>query len=100
MFNTDINQLNRQVWLKKTLAALPAGMRLLDVGAGELRNRPHCSHLEYVSQDFCEYKGKSGGRQAKGSNPLSLTPAVLIWSAISRPFQRPMRASMPSSVAR
>jgi hypothetical protein len=35
-----INEENRQAWLKKTLASLPAGLRILDAGAGELRNRP------------------------------------------------------------
>ena len=52
-----INPLNRQAWLRKTLADLPAGFRILDAGAGELQNLAHCQHLEYVSQDFCQYKG-------------------------------------------
>jgi len=57
----NINELNRQEWLKKTLASLPAGSRVLDAGAGELQNRLHCAHLEYVSQDFCQYEGVVGG---------------------------------------
>lgn len=61
MFNTNINAHNRQTWLKKTLAALPAGSRILDAGAGELRNRPYSGHLEYVSQDFNQYVGQPGG---------------------------------------
>jgi len=61
MFNTNINELNRQAWLKTTLTGLPAGSRILDAGAGELRNREHCGHMEYVSQDFCEYGGAGGG---------------------------------------
>lgn len=58
MLYKNINDENRQAWLKKTLANLPAGFRILDAGAGELRNRPLCTHLTYVSQDFCQYKGQ------------------------------------------
>lgn len=60
MFNTNINELNRQTWLESTLAGLPSGSRILDAGAGELKNQPYCSHLEYVSQDFCQYVGRQG----------------------------------------
>ena len=37
----------RQEWLKKVLAAVPAGYRLLDAGAGELQNKKWCNHLSY-----------------------------------------------------
>jgi SAM-dependent methyltransferase len=57
MFISDVNELNRQAWLKDVLAKIPAGARLLDAGAGELKNRRHCGHLEYVSQDFGQYAG-------------------------------------------
>jgi len=66
MFTEDINQLNRQGWLKKTLAAMPAGQRILDAGAGELQNRKLCDHLQYVSQDFCQYDGQRGGAIEEG----------------------------------
>jgi len=56
-----INEITRQVWLKKALSALPAGTRLLDAGAGELQNRKHCEHFIYVSQDFCQYEGVKAG---------------------------------------
>jgi SAM-dependent methyltransferase len=36
-------------------------LKLLDVGAGELRNKLYCSHLLYVSHDFCQYEGKGDG---------------------------------------
>lgn len=62
MFYKNINDENRQVWLKKTLAGLPAGLRILDAGAGELRNRPLCEKLVYVSQDFCQYEGMGDSR--------------------------------------
>lgn len=54
----DINEANRSIWLNKVLTGLPAGIRILDAGAGELRNKQNCKHLAYVSQDFCQYEGK------------------------------------------
>lgn len=51
------NEAERQAWLKSTLARIPSGGRILDAGAGELKNKPLCAHLRYVSQDFCQYDG-------------------------------------------
>jgi ubiquinone/menaquinone biosynthesis C-methylase UbiE len=68
MFLKDVNEINRQIWLQQTLAALPQGARILDAGAGELKNRQHCGHLSYVSQDFCQYHDAGGldeGLQSK-----------------------------------
>lgn len=48
-------------WVSRTLRSMPAGKRILDAGAGELRLKPHCQHLDYVSQDFCQYEGKGDG---------------------------------------
>lgn len=62
MFYENNNEVNRRIWLQKTLAAMPAGLRILDAGAGELQNKPLCTHLDYVSQDFCQYKGVGNGR--------------------------------------
>lgn len=56
-FELNVNKESRNSWLKATLASLPSGSRLLDAGAGELRNKPLCSHLVYVSQDSCQYEG-------------------------------------------
>jgi SAM-dependent methyltransferase len=64
----DINYENRQAWLKKTLTSIPAGHRILDAGAGELRNRPLCNHLAYVSQDFCQYDGGGDGKGLQTGN--------------------------------
>jgi SAM-dependent methyltransferase len=61
---TDVGTNNataRDQWIKSTLARLPAETRLLDADAGTQRYRSFCSHLHYVSQDFCEYKGKGDG---------------------------------------
>ena len=62
MLYRNINEENRQDWLKKVLAALPSGHRILDAGAGELRNRRLCNHLTYVAQDFCQYTGGGDGK--------------------------------------
>ena len=61
MFFKYINEIDRQAWLKQILTALPKGARILDAGAGELKNRQYCGHLDYVSHDFCQFKGKKGG---------------------------------------
>ena len=66
MFIKNINEINRQAWLKQTLNALPEGARLLDAGAGELKNRQYCGHLDYVSQDFCQYQGVAGNAPDEG----------------------------------
>ena len=52
------NDDKRNRWLAETLAAIPPQLRILDAGAGELRNKKLCAHLNYVSQDFCQYEGK------------------------------------------
>ena len=54
----DANEGVRNQWLRETLSRFPTGARLLDGGAAELRNRPLCNHLLYVSQDICQYEGK------------------------------------------
>lgn len=48
-------------WVKKNLQSIPSGLKILDAGAGELRLKPFCSHLDYVSQDFCQYNGAGDG---------------------------------------
>ena len=53
----NANEEARNRWLARTLADIPAGLRILDAGAGELRNKPLCAHLIYVSQDVCQYEG-------------------------------------------
>ena len=79
MFKISINELNRQAWLKRTLTGLPAGLRLLDAGAGELQNRQHCKHLEYLSQDFCQYEGhEKGARLLRAYRTNPGTPVELI----------------------
>ena len=49
-------------WVVNQLENLPKGSKILDAGAGELRFKPYCSHLNYVAQDFAQYDG--GGDSA------------------------------------
>lgn len=55
------NRATRENWLSETLAAVPAGSRILDAGAGERKYQRFCNHLAYVSQDFAQYDGKGDG---------------------------------------
>lgn len=55
------NKAARDVWLKDILLKLPPGSKILDAGAGECRNKELCNHLDYISQDFCQYEGKGDG---------------------------------------
>lgn len=61
LFNNS-NDSNRVAWLSAKLKQIPASSRILDAGAGELRFKPFCSHLNYVSQDFGQYEGKGDGK--------------------------------------
>jgi SAM-dependent methyltransferase len=63
----DANEKARSQWLANTLASLPAG-RILDAGAGELRNKALCTHLNYVSQDYCQYEGSGDGQGFQTGN--------------------------------
>jgi 2-polyprenyl-3-methyl-5-hydroxy-6-metoxy-1,4-benzoquinol methylase len=52
---------NREAWVRSKLKAIPAGSRILDVGAGECRFKADCGHLSYTSQDVAQYDGKGDG---------------------------------------
>lgn len=59
--NNDVgmnNMSDREKWLEKALSEVPAGVKILDAGAGELKYKKFCTHLEYISQDFGQYDGK------------------------------------------
>jgi SAM-dependent methyltransferase len=51
------NLSNREAWLEEALQRIPAGLTILDAGAGELQYKRFCSHLKYTSQDLGEYDG-------------------------------------------
>lgn len=55
------NDPDRERWVRARLAEIPANSRILDIGAGELRFKPACAHLRYVSQDFGGYEGIGDG---------------------------------------
>lgn len=55
------NEAARNVWIKQTLDKLPSGHKILDAGAGEQKYKTLCTHLEYVSQDFCQYTAQGDG---------------------------------------
>lgn len=57
----DFNQRERDAWVKHAAASLPAGTKVLDVGAGPCRYRPLFSHCDYHTQDFCQYQGTKEG---------------------------------------
>lgn len=65
-FIKNLNYLDRQEWLCRVLSEIPSGNRILDAGAGELQNKKYCENLEYVSQDFCQYKGKEASIEVGG----------------------------------
>ena len=78
------NELTRQEWLKRELAKVPSGSTLLDAGAGELKNKRHCEHLVYISQDICEYDGIGTGTALQtGSWDTSAIDIVCDISALS-----------------
>ena len=56
------NETNRNEWVRKTLARIPEGTRILDAGSGERQFKKFCSHLEYVAQDFGQYNGSGDKR--------------------------------------
>ncbi len=58
----DKNESVRNKWIEAKLKEIPKGKKILDAGAGELKWKNACSHLQYVSQDFCEYKGDGDGK--------------------------------------
>ncbi len=53
------NTSTREIWLEKVLCSIPDNARILDAGAGTQRYRKFCGRMQYVSQDFGEYDGKS-----------------------------------------
>lgn len=61
------NEKNRDEWLEKTLKQLNPGSKILDAGAGELKYKKFCAHLNYASQDFGQYDGEGNteGLQTK-----------------------------------
>lgn len=51
------NESTRIKWIEDTLGKIPAGLTILDAGAGECPFKSSCAHLNYISQDFAQYEG-------------------------------------------
>ena len=56
------NESRRIEWLENTLKNIPNGSRILDAGAGELKFKKFCNHLNYVAQDSGKYNGTGDER--------------------------------------
>lgn len=85
------NQIQRDEWVTRALAALPAGSSILDAGCGSQRYRSACDHLCYTSQDFGQYtvdeRGRLGSPEASETQAYAYGPIDIvsdIWN-ISRP---------------
>lgn len=61
----------REKWIKQQLNSLPAGLSIIDVGAGECPFKPDCAHLNYTAQDFNEYDGTGNVGYQTGSWDIS-----------------------------
>jgi ubiquinone/menaquinone biosynthesis C-methylase UbiE len=59
MFNVGTtNESERVAWIENSLKKIPAGLTLLDAGAGESQFKKFCTHLTYIAQDFGQYTGE------------------------------------------
>lgn len=54
------NQANRDAWLARRLAAIPAGQSILNAGAGEPQHKRFCSHLRYTDKDIAAITAPDG----------------------------------------
>jgi len=57
LFADKYHSAEKEKRIRYFLSSIPKGESLLDVGAGEMPYRKYCSHLRYVTQDFCKYDG-------------------------------------------
>lgn len=77
----DFNQRARDRWVAAWAGKIPAGARVLDLGAGTCPYRELFAHCAYTAQDFLEYAGeKRGGTAAYG--PIDLVSDA---AAVPRP---------------
>ncbi len=56
----DLRTTERDAWVARWAKILPAGSRVLDVGAGPCRYRPLFTHCDYRTQDFCAHEPSPG----------------------------------------
>jgi SAM-dependent methyltransferase len=79
------NEQNRIGWLKATLEKIPAGLSILDAGAGECPFKEFCRHLTYTSQDFGQYNGEGNTGLQTGTWDNSKLDIVCDITSIPRP---------------
>lgn len=91
------NEAFRRAWLKRTLAALPAGSSILDVGAGECQFKPFCAHLDYTAQDIAQYDGKGDGRGLQ-TGAWSFAQIDLVCDLLDIPEDRPWHTVLCTEV--
>ncbi len=64
----DFNQRDRDQWVIEKARSIPAGAKVLDVGAGTCPYRSLFSHCDYKAHDFEKYEGiKLGGKSQYGT---------------------------------
>lgn len=51
----------RESWVRERLLEIPEGETIIDCGAGEQKYRKFCAHLNYTSQDVCQYEQSTEG---------------------------------------
>lgn len=82
--DVHVNKNNRDNWLNNVISAIPARQKILDAGAGELQNKTLCQHLDYVSQDFCQYEG-AGDKQGLQMGKWDTSKIDLVCDIVSIP---------------
>ncbi|GAG00381.1 unnamed protein product, partial [marine sediment metagenome] len=80
------NKEDRDKWIKRTLKKISPGKKILDVGAGECQYKKLCSHLSYVSHDFCQYDGK-GNKKALQSKKWDTTKVDIVSDIVNIPVK-------------
>ncbi len=83
----NINEQNRNEWIQKQLEQLRPQSSILDAGAGELRWKSACSHLQYVSQDFCQYDGNGNEKGLQMENGWDTSHIDIVSDIIDIPVE-------------